>query len=178
MEIHSVSVFFLRKNNPYIYFPGFKPVKHMVFSGLYPADGTNMSELEHAIEKLTCNDSSVSVEIQSSAALGRGFRSHCSVFLDKFWFKLMPLQDIYLTLASCLLLHYALQVQVWFSRSTSYGCFSSATCTGMRSHPKAEIGKIDDCFTLFYLSVKMTSSLVLDTINLERAILFYVHCIK
>ncbi|KAG8366833.1 hypothetical protein BUALT_Bualt16G0009000 [Buddleja alternifolia] len=54
--------------------PGFKPVKHMVFSGLYPADGTSMSELEHAIEKLTCNDSSVSVEIENSAALGRGFR--------------------------------------------------------------------------------------------------------
>ncbi|KAL7135745.1 hypothetical protein ABFS83_11G118700 [Erythranthe nasuta] len=54
--------------------PGFKPVKHVVYSGLYPADGTNMSELEHGIEKLTCNDSSVSVEIESSAALGRGFR--------------------------------------------------------------------------------------------------------
>ncbi|KAI3462950.1 hypothetical protein Pfo_019613 [Paulownia fortunei] len=54
--------------------PGFKPAKHMVFSGLYPADGTSMSELEHAIEKLTCNDSSVSVEIESSLALGRGFR--------------------------------------------------------------------------------------------------------
>ncbi|KAK6153018.1 hypothetical protein DH2020_012657 [Rehmannia glutinosa] len=54
--------------------PGFQPAKHMVFSGLYPADGTGMSELEHAIEKLTCNDPSVCVEIESSAALGRGFR--------------------------------------------------------------------------------------------------------
>ncbi|GER37421.1 elongation factor 4 [Striga asiatica] len=54
--------------------PGFQPAKHMVFSGLYPADGTGLSELEHAIEKLTCNDPSVSVDIESSAALGRGFR--------------------------------------------------------------------------------------------------------
>ncbi|KAH6763496.1 Small GTP-binding protein [Perilla frutescens var. hirtella] len=53
--------------------PGFKPGKRMVFSGLYPAEGTTMSELQHAIEKLTCNDPSVSVEIESSAALGRGF---------------------------------------------------------------------------------------------------------
>ncbi|KAL3640157.1 hypothetical protein CASFOL_015125 [Castilleja foliolosa] len=54
--------------------PGFQPAKHMVFSGLYPSGETGMKELEHAIEKLTCNDSSVAVEIESSAALGRGFR--------------------------------------------------------------------------------------------------------
>lgn len=54
--------------------PGFKPAKHMVFSGLYPADGSDFEALSHAIERLTCNDASVSVAKETSAALGLGFR--------------------------------------------------------------------------------------------------------
>ncbi|GJN29672.1 hypothetical protein PR202_gb17921 [Eleusine coracana subsp. coracana] len=54
--------------------PGFKPAKHMVFSGLYPADGSDFEALSHAIEKLTCNDASVSVTKETSTALGMGFR--------------------------------------------------------------------------------------------------------
>ncbi|CAN0857682.1 Translation factor GUF1 homolog, mitochondrial [Linum grandiflorum] len=54
--------------------PGFKPVKHMVFSGVYPADGSDFEALNHAIERLTCNDASVSVTKESSTALGLGFR--------------------------------------------------------------------------------------------------------
>ncbi|KAH7847575.1 hypothetical protein Vadar_027732 [Vaccinium darrowii] len=54
--------------------PGFKPVKHMVFSGVYPVDGSDFNELNHAIERLTCNDASVSVTRESSTALGMGFR--------------------------------------------------------------------------------------------------------
>ncbi|KAL8475638.1 hypothetical protein ACS0TY_028341 [Phlomoides rotata] len=54
--------------------PGFKPVKHMVFSGVYPADGSDFEALSHAIERLTCNDASVSVTKESSTALGMGFR--------------------------------------------------------------------------------------------------------
>ncbi|KAF7112736.1 hypothetical protein RHSIM_RhsimUnG0199500 [Rhododendron simsii] len=54
--------------------PGFKPVKHMVFSGVYPVDGSNFEALNHAIERLTCNDASVSVTKESSTALGLGFR--------------------------------------------------------------------------------------------------------
>lgn len=53
---------------------GFKPAKHMVFSGLYPADGSDFDALNHAIERLTCNDASVSVTKESSTALGLGFR--------------------------------------------------------------------------------------------------------
>lgn len=53
---------------------GFKPVKHMVFSGLYPADGSDFDALNHAIERLTCNDASVSVTKETSTALGLGFR--------------------------------------------------------------------------------------------------------
>lgn len=55
---------------------GFKPAKHMVFSGLYPADGSDFEALNHAIERLTCNDASVSVAKESSTALGLGFRFH------------------------------------------------------------------------------------------------------
>ncbi|KAJ8775208.1 hypothetical protein K2173_020212 [Erythroxylum novogranatense] len=54
--------------------PGFRPAKHMVFSGLYPADGSDFEALSHAIERLTCNDASVSVTKETSAALGLGFR--------------------------------------------------------------------------------------------------------
>ncbi|KAL7100851.1 hypothetical protein ACP275_08G020800 [Erythranthe tilingii] len=54
--------------------PGFKPVKHMVFSGVYPADGSDFEALSNAIERLTCNDASVSVTKESSTALGLGFR--------------------------------------------------------------------------------------------------------
>ncbi|KAJ6421676.1 hypothetical protein OIU84_028955 [Salix udensis] len=54
--------------------PGFKPARHMVFSGLYPADGSDFEALNHAIERLTCNDASVSVTKESSSALGLGFR--------------------------------------------------------------------------------------------------------
>lgn len=46
----------------------------MVFSGLYPADGSDFEALNHAIERLTCNDASVSVARESSTALGLGFR--------------------------------------------------------------------------------------------------------
>lgn len=54
--------------------PGFKPAKHMVFSGLYPADGSDFEALNHAIERLTCNDASVLVTKETSTALGLGFR--------------------------------------------------------------------------------------------------------
>lgn len=46
----------------------------MVFSGLYPADGSDFEALNNAIERLTCNDASVSVTKESSTALGLGFR--------------------------------------------------------------------------------------------------------
>ncbi|XP_021762279.1 translation factor GUF1 homolog, mitochondrial-like [Chenopodium quinoa] len=54
--------------------PGFKPARHMVFSGLYPADGSDFEALSHAIERLTCNDASVCVSKETSMALGLGFR--------------------------------------------------------------------------------------------------------
>lgn len=46
----------------------------MVFSGMYPADGSDFEALNHAIERLTCNDASVCVSKETSTALGLGFR--------------------------------------------------------------------------------------------------------
>ena len=55
-------------------FPGFKPAKPMVFAGIYPVESTEFALLADAIEKLTLNDASVSVEKKTSVALGLGFR--------------------------------------------------------------------------------------------------------
>ena len=54
--------------------PGFKAIKPMVFSGLYPADTNQYGPLRDAVEKLRLNDSSFTYEPESSAALGFGFR--------------------------------------------------------------------------------------------------------
>ncbi len=54
--------------------PGFKVVKPMVFSGLYPVDSNDYDDLRDAMEKLRLNDSSFSFEPENSMALGFGFR--------------------------------------------------------------------------------------------------------
>ena len=55
-------------------FPGFKPLKPMVFAGLYPVEGHQYSELRDALEKLRLNDSAFFFEPETSVALGFGFR--------------------------------------------------------------------------------------------------------
>ncbi len=55
-------------------FPGFKPLKPMVFAGLYPVESHQYSELREALEKLRLNDSAFFFEPETSAALGFGFR--------------------------------------------------------------------------------------------------------
>ncbi|HVO23161.1 MAG TPA: translation elongation factor 4 [Candidatus Margulisiibacteriota bacterium] len=54
--------------------PGFKAVKPMVFSGLYPADTAQYGPLRDAVEKLRLNDASFTYEPENSVALGFGFR--------------------------------------------------------------------------------------------------------
>ncbi|MEG1141926.1 MAG: translation elongation factor 4, partial [Clostridia bacterium] len=53
---------------------GYKKVQSMVFAGIFPADGTDYNELKEAIEKLKLNDASLNYELESSKALGHGFR--------------------------------------------------------------------------------------------------------
>ena len=55
-------------------FPGFKPLKPMVFAGLYPVESHAYGELREALEKLRLNDSAFFFEPETSAALGFGFR--------------------------------------------------------------------------------------------------------
>jgi GTP-binding protein LepA len=54
--------------------PGFKPMKPVVFSGLYPTDSGQYQALRDALEKLRLNDSSFTYEPETSQALGFGFR--------------------------------------------------------------------------------------------------------
>jgi GTP-binding protein LepA len=55
-------------------FPGFTPLKPMVFAGFYPVEGHEYPELRDALEKLRLNDASFFYEPESSVALGFGFR--------------------------------------------------------------------------------------------------------
>jgi len=54
--------------------PGFKPAQPVVFCGLFPQDAANFEDLRAAMSKLRLNDASFSYEMETSAALGFGFR--------------------------------------------------------------------------------------------------------
>ena len=54
--------------------PGYKKVQPVVFSGIFPLDGSKFQDLRDAIQKLKLNDASLTFEPDNSAALGFGFR--------------------------------------------------------------------------------------------------------
>ena len=54
--------------------PGYKEALPMVFSGVYPLDGSKFNDLKDAIQKLKLNDASLTFEAENSMALGFGFR--------------------------------------------------------------------------------------------------------
>uniref|UniRef100_K3WIL9 Translation factor GUF1 homolog, mitochondrial n=1 Tax=Globisporangium ultimum (strain ATCC 200006 / CBS 805.95 / DAOM BR144) TaxID=431595 RepID=K3WIL9_GLOUD len=65
---------FFRENAPVEPLPGFQEAKSMVFASMYPTDDCSFEDLRVAIEKLTLNDASVTAQIETSGALGMGFR--------------------------------------------------------------------------------------------------------
>jgi len=54
--------------------PGFKPVQPVVFCGIFPVDAADFEDLRAAVGRLRLNDASFSFEMETSAALGFGFR--------------------------------------------------------------------------------------------------------
>ena len=55
--------------------PGYKEVQSVVFCGLFPVDAADFDKLRESISKLRLNDASFTFEMESSAALGQGFRA-------------------------------------------------------------------------------------------------------
>ena len=54
--------------------PGYTDVKPMVFSGIYPVESNDFNDLKDALNKLVLNDSSIAFEMETSTALGFGYR--------------------------------------------------------------------------------------------------------
>ena len=69
--------------------PGYQQAQPMVFSGVYPADGSKNGDLREALEKLKLNDASMSYTQENSIALGFGFRCgflgllHMEIILER-----------------------------------------------------------------------------------------------
>jgi len=64
----------MQKNGAAEPLPGYKDVKPMVYSGLYPTDSDDFEDLRDALDKFRLNDSALIYQPETSAALGFGFR--------------------------------------------------------------------------------------------------------
>lgn len=65
---------FHHTNHPMPPLESFKPLKSMVFAGIYPAEPGGFPKLEEAVKRLTLTDRSVTSNRESSSFLGQGFR--------------------------------------------------------------------------------------------------------
>ncbi len=73
-DIHVGDTVTLKSNPAKEALKGYKEVKSMVYSGIFPADGSDYEALKEALEKLKLNDAAIHYELESSNALGHGFR--------------------------------------------------------------------------------------------------------
>ncbi len=73
-DIHVGDTITLKENPAPEPLPGYKKIVPMVYCGIYPADGSDYENLKAALEKLSLNDASLFWEVESSVALGFGFR--------------------------------------------------------------------------------------------------------
>lgn len=74
-HVHVGDTITLKENPTKNPFPGYRPLKPVVFSGLYPIENDRYNDLKDALEKLALNDSSLVYEPESSVALGFGYRA-------------------------------------------------------------------------------------------------------
>ena len=74
-HVHVGDTITLKENPTKNPFPGYRPLKPVVFSGLYPTENDRYNDLKDALEKLALNDSSLVYEPESSVALGFGYRA-------------------------------------------------------------------------------------------------------
>ena len=110
--------------------PGFKPAQPVVFCGLFPVDSAEFEDLRDAIEKLALNDASFSFEMETSAALGFGFRCgflgllHLEVIRDRIERE----YDIDLiTTAPSVIYHVHMKDVWWSDKATEAGIFGGHT---------------------------------------------------
>lgn len=74
-HVHVGDTITLKENPTKNPFPGYRPLKPVVFSGLYPIETERYNDLKDALEKLALNDASLVYEPESSVALGFGYRA-------------------------------------------------------------------------------------------------------
>lgn len=73
-DVHVGDTITLENNKALTPLPGYKPMKPMVYCGLYPIDSAKFEDLREALEKLKLNDAALTFEPETSKALGFGFR--------------------------------------------------------------------------------------------------------
>ena len=73
-DVHVGDTITLEENPAKEKLPGYKPMKPMVYCGIYPIESSKFEELREGLEKLKLNDAALSFEPETSKALGFGFR--------------------------------------------------------------------------------------------------------